>query len=39
MTIKIPKQIEESIVEKICLSEMTTMKDRFVKGLASLNMS
>ena len=37
MATKIQKQIEESIIEKI--SEMTTMLDRFIKGLESLSTS
>ena len=36
---KIQKQIEESIIENICISEMVMMKDRFIKGLESLNIS
>ena len=39
MAIKIPKQIGDCIFEKICISEMTTMIDRFIKGLEPLNMS
>ena len=36
---KIEKQIEETITDKICISEMVIMIDRFIKGLESLNMS
>ena len=39
MTIKIQKQREEIIIEKICVSEMTTMIERFIKEVESLNMS
>ena len=39
MTSRIQKQIEESITEKISISEMITRIDRFIKGLKSLNMS
>ena len=39
MTTKIQKQIEESIDEKISISEMIAMIDRFIKRLDSLNMS
>ena len=33
----VTNQIEESINEKICISEKITMIDRFIKGLESLN--
>ena len=36
--IKIQKQIEEAITEKIFISEMVLMIERFYKGLESLNM-
>ena len=39
MTTKIQKQIEDIIEEKVCISEMTTMINRFIKGLKSLSMS
>ena len=39
MTTKIQKQIEESIDEKISISEMIAMVDRFIKGLNLLNTS
>ena len=39
MTTKTQKQTKESIIEKICISKMTTMIDRFIKGIESLNMS
>ena len=39
MTTKIQKQTGEIIIEKICISEITTMINRFIKGLESLNMS
>ena len=39
MTTKIQKQAGEIIIEKICISEITTMINRFIKGLESLNMS
>ena len=39
MTTKIQKKIEESIDEKISISEMIAMIDRFIKRLDSLNMS
>ena len=39
MTTKAENQIEESIDEKIDISEMTPMIDRFIKGLKSLNMN
>ena len=38
-TTKIEKEIESEIEEKISISEMITMIDRFIKGLESLNMS
>ena len=39
MATKIKKKIEESIIEKICISKMTTMINKYTKGLESLNMS
>ena len=39
MTTKIQKQIEDIIEEKVCISEMTTMINRFIKALKSLSMS
>ena len=39
MTTKIQKQIEESMIEKNCISEITTIINSFIKGLESLNMS
>ena len=39
ITTKIQKQIEQSIIEIISISEMITRIDRFIKGLESLNMS
>ena len=35
----IANQIEESISEKNCISEMAMMIDRYIKGLESLNVS
>ena len=35
---KIENQLEESITEKVCISEMVRMINRFIKGLESLNM-
>ena len=37
MSTKIIDQIEESINEKICISEMVMMIDKFIKGLGSLS--
>ena len=37
MSTKIIDQIEESINEKICISEMVMMIDKFIKGLESLS--
>ena len=39
MATKIQNQIEESITEMICISEMTKMINRFIKGVELLNIS
>ena len=39
MTTNIEREIEREIEEKVCVSEMITMVERFIKGLESLNTS
>ena len=39
MATKIQNQIEESITEMICISEMTKMINRFITGVELLNIS
>ena len=39
MATKIQKQIEASITEMNCISEITKMINKFIKGLKSLNVS
>ena len=36
MTTNIEREIEREIEEKVCVSEMITMVERFIKGLESL---